>query len=127
MTIEEKRRYPRLVLKIDEGYFGNFKLADGNTIVAPIVNISAGGLNMIAPESAKESIQEGDQLLLAKIAGGASITFIHDVKSEVRWIKPLDTSGSLSVGCQLKELPDELRAQLDRFVDTERMTRGQYD
>jgi c-di-GMP-binding flagellar brake protein YcgR len=127
MTIEEKRKYPRLDLRIDEGYFGNFNLANDDTIVAPIVNISAGGLNMIAPESAKENIQEGDQLLLANIAGGTSITFISDVKLEVRWVKPLDTPGYVSVGCALQDLPDELRTQLIQFVDTERMTRGQYD
>ena len=127
MTIEEKREYPRLNLRIEDGYFGNFKLANDETIAAPIVNISAGGLNMAAPESTKESIKTGDRLLLTSIAGGANFAFLSDVISEVRWVKQLDTPGYLSVGCKFQNLPEELRDQLKAFVDSERMTRGQYE
>ncbi len=127
MTIEEKRKYPRLKLRIDDGYFGNFKLANNETIAAPIVNISAGGLNLAAPESTRESIKTGDQMLLASIAGGANFSFLGDVVSEVRWVKQLDTPGYVSVGCEFQSLPDDLREQLNAFVESERMTRGQYD
>ena len=127
MTIEEKRKYPRLNLRIDDGYFGNFKLANNETIAAPIVNISAGGLNMAAPESTKESIKTGDKVLLASIAGGTNFSFLSDVESEVRWVKQLETPGYVSVGCKFRNLPEELRNQLSVFVDSERMTRGQYD
>jgi len=127
MTIEEKRKYPRLDLRIDDGYFGNFKLANNETIAAPIVNISAGGLNMAAPESTRESIKTGDQLLLTSIAGGANFSFLSDVASEVRWVKQLDTPGYVSVGCRFQDLPEELSEQLKAFVASERMTRGQYD
>jgi c-di-GMP-binding flagellar brake protein YcgR len=126
MTIREKRKYPRLTLRIDDAYFGNFKLANNEAIVAPIVNISAGGLNMVAPESTKESIKKGDQLMLANIAGGTNFTFLNDVASEVRWIKAVDTPGYVSVGCKFMNLTKELREQLIQFVDSERMTRGQY-
>jgi c-di-GMP-binding flagellar brake protein YcgR len=127
MTIEEKRKYPRLDLGIEDGYFGNFKLTNDDTIVAPILNISASGLKIMVPESAQKKIKAGDRLLLANIAGGANITFLSDVASEVRWMKAQDTPGYVSVGCELKNLPDDLRKQLMAFVDTERMTRGQYN
>jgi c-di-GMP-binding flagellar brake protein YcgR len=127
MTFDEKRKYPRLNLRIDDGYFGNFRLASNETIVAPIVNISAGGLNMAAPESTKESIKKGDRIHLASIAGGANFAFLSDVASEVRWVQQLDTPGYLSVGCKFKDLSEELRHQLKAFVDSERKARGQYD
>lgn len=126
MTIDEKREHPRLILRIDDGYFGNFKLANDETIVAPIVNISAGGLNMAAPESTKENIKEGDRILLSSIAGGTRFAFLRDVEAEVRWVKQLDTPGYISVGCKFADLPGDLREQLIRFVDSERMSRGQY-
>jgi c-di-GMP-binding flagellar brake protein YcgR len=126
MTIKEKRKYPRLTLRIDDAYFGNFKLTNNEAIVAPIVNISAGGLNMVAPESTKESIKKGDQLLLANIAGGTNFKFLTDVVSEVRWIKAVDTPGYVSVGCKFMNLTQKLREQLIQFVDSERKTRGQY-
>jgi c-di-GMP-binding flagellar brake protein YcgR len=127
MTIEEKRQYPRLNLQIEDGYFGNFKLANDDTIVAPILNIGASGLKMLVPQSAEGNIKEGDRLQLTNIAGGANITFLSDVQLDVRWIKPQDTPGYMSAGCELKDLPDDLQQQLIAFVDTERMSRGQYN
>lgn len=127
MTIEEKRKYPRLKLRIDDGYFGNFKLASDETIAAPIMNISAGGLNMAAPESAIESIKTGDHVLLTSIAGGTNFAFLSDVTSEVRWVKQLDTPGYVSVGCKFINLSEDLQNQLMAFVDSERKARGQYD
>ena len=127
MTTEEKRKYRRVTLKIEDGYFGNFKLANEDIIIAPIVNLSAGGLNMSAPNNAKGKIKEGDILLLRSIAGGASLAFLNDIKAQIRWIKDLDIPGYVSVGCRFQDLSAAVHDQLIKFVDSERMTRGQYD
>lgn len=126
MESEEKRLYPRLVLKLDDGYFGRFILPDSQPLSAAIVNLSAGGINIAIPETAKDKIKEGDLLLLRNIAGGARLDFLSDIKSQVRWVKKLELPDYLSVGCRFVELPEAVRQQLSAFVDTERMTRGQY-
>lgn len=127
MAPEEKRKYPRVILKIEDGYFGNFKLPSEDIIIAPIVNLSASGLNMSVPDNAKDQIKEGDILLLQSIAGGASLSFLADIKAEIRWIKDLKTPGYVSVGCSLKELSGAVHDQLANFVNSERIARGQYD
>jgi c-di-GMP-binding flagellar brake protein YcgR len=127
MTPEEKRKYPRVILKIEDGYFGNFKLPNADIIIAPIVNLSAGGLNMSVPDNAKDQIKEGDVLLLQSIAGGANLAFLSDIKAEIRWIKDLKTPGYVSVGCKFKELSEAVHDQLVKLVHSERMARGQYD
>jgi len=127
MVAEEKRLYPRLALNIEDGYFGNFKLENNDGIAAPIVNLSAGGINMAVPVAARNKIKEGDILILKDIVGGTSISFLSDIKGEIRWIKSLDMPKYFSVGCRFQELADDVRAQLSRFVDSERMARGQYD
>jgi c-di-GMP-binding flagellar brake protein YcgR len=127
MTPEEKRKYPRVALKIEDGYFGNFKLKNEDIIIAPIVNLSAGGLNMSVPNQAKEKVKEGDTLLLQSIAGGANLAFLSDIAAEVRWVKDLQTPGYVSAGCRFKSLSGAVQEQLIKFVDSERMARGQYD
>lgn len=127
MSTEEKRKYRRVVLKIEDGYFGNFKLTNQDIIIAPIVNLSAGGLNMSVPVKARDQINEGDTLMLQSIVGGANLSFLSDIKTEIRWIKDLQTPGYVSVGCCFKEITDAVHDQLAKFVDSERMTRGQYD
>jgi c-di-GMP-binding flagellar brake protein YcgR len=127
MTREEKREHPRVTLKVEDGFFGNFKLTNADIIIAPLVNLSAGGLNMLVPDNAKDQINENDILLLQSIVGGTNLAFLNDIKAEIRWIKDLDTPGYVSVGCSLKELTDAVREQLINFVNSERMARGQYD
>ncbi len=127
MMTAEKREYPRVNLQISDGYFGSFKLKNEEVLQAPIVNISAGGLNMVAPQNAQSKIQEGDRLLLQSIAGGTNFKFLSDIKAEIRWIKPLDLPDYIAVGCKFADLGDSVREQLMGFVDSERMSRGQYD
>ena len=127
MTTEENRQYRRLTLEIDDGYFGNFRLGNDEALVAPIVNLSAGGLNLAAPTQAGKQLNEGDHLVLASIAGATSFTFLADITSEVRWVKQLDTPGYIAVGCEFRNLADDVREQLIKFVDSERMSRGQYE
>ncbi len=126
MQSEEKRQYPRLSLKLDDGYFGQFKLSDGQSFSAAIVNLSAGGVNLAVPEKMQDKLKENDQMVLCNIIGGARLAFLEDIKSEVRWVKALGQPGYVSVGCRFVEITDGVRQQLKKFVDTERMTRGQY-
>jgi c-di-GMP-binding flagellar brake protein YcgR len=127
MTIEEKRRYPRLALRIEDGYFGNFKLANDEKLVGPIINISAGGLNLAAPEKASQRIKVGDSLLLISIAGGANFAFIQQIQAQIRWIDKSETPGYLTVGLEFLDLTAPVREQMAKFVSNERTARGQYN
>ena len=127
MVIEEKRKYPRVALEIEDGYFGNFKLANEEKLVAPIVNFSAGGLNMAALENAAGNLRTGDRVLLISIAGGANFAFVKQINAEIRWIDRSETPGYLSVGMEFKDLDPAVREQMVQFVDAERLSRGQYD
>ncbi|KJS33234.1 MAG: hypothetical protein VR64_03220 [Desulfatitalea sp. BRH_c12] len=125
MAIVEKRLYPRLSLRVEDGYFGNFRLDDQETLVAPIVNISAGGLCMVA--DARGKIRQGAIFILRNIIGGANFSFVSEISGDIRWIKQLGSPNQVSVGCRFHNMTDSLRLQLTKFVDSERMVRGQYD
>lgn len=127
MTIEEKRKYPRLALGIEDGYFGNFKLSDDVKLVGPLVNISAGGLNLAAPEKVGQQIKVGDRLLLVSIAGGANFAFLQHIPAEIRWINASETPGYLAVGLEFMEMAEDVREQLAKFINSERKARGQYN
>ncbi len=127
MVTEEKRKYPRLALSIEDGYFGNFMLDNDEKLVGPIVNISAGGLNMAAPEKVAGHLKSGDRLLLLSIAGGANFEFIQQISAEIRWIDKSETPGYLSVGLEFLDLAEAVRDQMAKFISSERMSRGQYD
>lgn len=127
MAIVDKRSYPRLCLTLADGYFGHFILPNQERLVASILNLSAGGINMSVAENSWGSFKEGDLLLLRHIAGGANFSFINDIKGQVRWVKQLQSNNFVSVGCSFLDLTAEQVRQLAQFVDSERMTRGQYD
>jgi len=127
MATEEKRLYPRLALQIEDGYFGHFSLADNGRLAALIVNLSAGGINIAVAESESDKINDGNTLELQQISGGTNFSFLKDLRAEIRWIKKLEIAGYVSVGCRFVDMTEELREQLGQFVNSERMTRGQYD
>ena len=126
MGAEEKRLYPRLSLDLEDGYFGQFKTKTGEKVVAAIVNLSAGGINMAVSATYQDKITEGETLLFQNLAGGTSLTFLGEVKGEIRWIKKLNIPKYISVGIRFTEISEESRQQLSKFVDTERRARGQY-
>ena len=127
MPIEDRRKYPRLSLTVEDGYFGNFKLPNNEMLAALILNLSTGGIKIAVPLDKKEKIKQGDTWLLKNIIGGTQLAFLSDIESEIRWITPLEKSKYLNVGCEFEVLKDDVRRQLDKFVSSERATRGQYD
>jgi c-di-GMP-binding flagellar brake protein YcgR len=127
MVSAEKRQFPRLVLKLQDGYFANFLLPDNAALVAPIINLSAGGLNMAVKPDEANRLQAGDQLVLKHIAGGANLAFLSEIKTEIRWIRSLNHPTYLFVGCRMYDMPADVHEQLAQFIHTERMARGQYD
>lgn len=127
MTLpDDKRQYPRVVLNIDDGYFGNFVLPDENNLMASIVNISAGGVNISAPSKVQALINVGDMLMLKNIAGATRLAFLEDLKAEIRWIKESANPDDISVGCRFHDMSGPVLEQMIKFVDAERMVRGQY-
>lgn len=125
MSPEDRRKAPRLTLAIEDGYFGSFQLPNAENLVAPILNLSAGGLNMLVSGQTRERIKEGDTLLLKTIVGGTRLAFLSDIDAHVRWIR--EEGGQVHAGCEFENLPEDVLLQLNKFVSTERMTRGQYD
>jgi c-di-GMP-binding flagellar brake protein YcgR len=128
MSSTEKRLYPRLSLKIDDGIFGHFLLPgiDQPKLVASIMNLSAGGINVAVPSTFQDKIRPNDILLLKQIAGARNLAFLSDIQAEIRWIKQLEPTHYVSVGCKFRELADPVRVQISQLVHSERMTRGQY-
>jgi c-di-GMP-binding flagellar brake protein YcgR len=127
MVAVEKRRFPRLALKIDDGYFANVRLDDHGTLVASIVSLSADGLNLVVPPDIAVRLTTGDRLALRNIVGAANLSFLSDISAEIRWMDASASSPQTFVGCQLHGISPETREQLMRFIDSERVARGQYD
>lgn len=127
MAIQERRKYPRLALRIDDGYFGNFILADNENLLGSILNFSAGGVNLMLPANKAEKVKIGDRIMLASIAGGANFSFVNHILSEIRWINSSNNPDYLSVGMKFLEVSTALREQMIEFVRSERIARGQYD
>jgi c-di-GMP-binding flagellar brake protein YcgR len=126
MINQEQRQYPRVVFNVEDGYFGNFLLPDNTPFVASIVNLSAGGVNFSIPEKKVALIHAGDVLLLRNIIGATRLSFLENIKTEIRWIDTFDGGPLVSVGCFFLDVNEQVLGQMVQFVDSERIARGQY-
>lgn len=123
---DEKRKYRRVALEVEDGYFGSFKLADEKTLVAPILSLSAGGLQFALPAAKQDLIEVGNRMYLKQLSGTVQLSFLSDIYIEVRWKRGSDMPDYVLVGCELLDLSDSLKEQVIKFVDVERKSRGQY-
>ncbi len=125
--IAEKRQYTRVKWSIEDGFFGNFQLPDGLSVNAPLLNLSAGGLNCAMMMSDSERIRPGNELVLVKIFGATNFLLEGRVKVQVIWIGKPEDGGRVPVGCRFLDLDQLQQTTIQSFVDEERFVRGQYD
>ena len=123
---DEKRQYRRLILTMEDGFFGTFQLPDGDTLVAPVLSLSAGGLHFALPAAKQDVVAEGTRMHLKKLVGTVKLNFLEEIDVEIRWKEKANTPDYLFVGCKLIDLSESVIAQVIKFVDIERKTRGQY-
>lgn len=114
-------------LKVKDGYFGCFQLDNDDTLVAPIINLSAAKALIAIPKKKLKAVQAGDSVALSQIVGATNISFNDRILAKIDWIKDLDHSPYLAAACNFYNLADASHNQISCFVKTERATRGQYD
>lgn len=117
---------PRVTLQMEDGFFGNFELDNQASLVAPILNLSTGGLNIAIPKKSRNRLKSGDQLKLVCIVGTANLNFTSDIPAEIIAIEKQYRDSYMSADCKFLDLADETREQIIRLVDHERKLRGQY-
>lgn len=117
---------PHVTLQMEDGFFGNFQLDNQASLVAHILNLSTGGLNIAIPKKARSTLKNGDLLKLVCIIGTANLDFISDIPAEITAIEKQYRDNYISADCKFLDLADETRQQIIRLVDHERKLRGQY-
>jgi c-di-GMP-binding flagellar brake protein YcgR len=123
---DEKRRFRRLALTMEDGFFGTFQITDGETLVVPILSLSAGGLHFALPAVKEDLVKEGTRMHLKKLIGTVKLSFLNDISIEARWKEKANTPDYMFVGCKLLDLSESVQKQVIEFVDKERKVRGQY-
>jgi c-di-GMP-binding flagellar brake protein YcgR len=124
--VDEKRRFRRLALTMEDGFFGTFQVTDKETLVVPILSLSAGGLHFALPAAKKDLIEKGTRMHLKKLIGTVKLNFLSDISIDVRWKEKANIPDYMFVGCKLLDLSESVQEQVIKFVDKERKTRGQY-
>jgi hypothetical protein len=116
----------RVVLSIEDGFFGNFRLNESESFSAPILDLGVGGFHIAILKKTQNRLTSGDRMELVRIVGAANIDFNSHIPAEIIWIDHCDNEKYLSADCQFLGMGDEVREQVDRFVASERKLRGQY-
>ncbi len=123
---DEKRVHRRVQYDVEDGIIANFLLSNGDVFAALIRNLSAGGISLYVAQDQSEKINTGDRLVLQQIIGTTHLDVVHNINTQVEWIKSVGDEGYVGVGCHYEDVTTEVESQLVKFVDAERMERGQY-
>ena len=65
-----------------------------------------------------KSISVGDRLLLKKISRNDKLIFCANIELEIKWIQDVQYLGLVGIGSRFKDIPDNVREKIDKFVDS---------
>lgn len=121
---KERRRFKRVAIPVDDGIMGFIsftRLIADESIAVKIIDLSAGGLHFFLHRSSFKEISTGDHLTLREIKGTNNLEFISNIEIEVKWIADHQALKHVGLGCEFLHISDEIRQQIDQFVDTMRL------
>ena len=121
---KERRRFKRVAIPVDDGIMGfisSTRLIADESIAVKIIDLSAGGLHFFLHRSSFKEISTGDHLTLREIKGTNNLEFISNIEIEVKWIADHQALKHVGLGCEFLHISDEIRQQIDQFVDTMRL------
>lgn len=117
---------PQIKLKLDDGFYGCFKMDSGHPLVVPLISLSADTALFALSKKESGTFKTGDRVRFQQILGAAQIDFKDQILGKIKWIKSLNRAPYLAVACRFLAVTDTVHQQLVRFIETERQTRGQY-
>jgi c-di-GMP-binding flagellar brake protein YcgR len=124
---KERRKYKRALFSIDQGLAGQFALSSeaveaSKPLVAPILDISEGGVGFLLDPSYGEKIRIDDKLVLTQlsICVGNHESFL-DLKSDL----PLTVRGKITadflthvgVGCDFAKITSDVWNEIKGFIE----------
>ncbi len=120
----ERRKYRRVAIPANDGIKGIIsspRLIADDSIAVKIIDLSAGGLHFFLLRDSFKKISTGDHLTLREIKGVKKLDFVANIELEVKWIAEHPSLKHVGLGCEFLNIADEIRQQIDQFVDTMRL------
>jgi c-di-GMP-binding flagellar brake protein YcgR len=117
----EKRKFKRIVFSAKDEVMGMFKvpgIAD-DWVSYKIADISAGGLRFILPRGDDLKVSIGDTFFLHEIKGKSQLEFVADIELQVKWVMDHELFEHLMIGCEFVTIAEDVRKQIDQFVESE--------
>jgi c-di-GMP-binding flagellar brake protein YcgR len=122
-SLEERRRFKRIYFSEEEGVIGIFKNSE-RPLSSSIKDISKGGLKIALTRDQATTFHKGDILFLNAIMGTANIEFDEAIEMEIKWMMETDGSDQIAVGCEFKDMSENTKERMNRFVDCEMRWKG---
>jgi c-di-GMP-binding flagellar brake protein YcgR len=118
---KERRKYKRALFSIDQGLAGQFALSN-EALVAPILDISEGGIGFLLDPSYSEKISIDDKLVLTQLSicvgNRESILDLKaDLAMRVRGKITADFLTHVGVGCDFTKISSDIWCDIKGFIE----------
>ena len=123
----EKRKFKRIVFSAKDEVMGVFTFpgpAD-DQFTYKIADIGAGGLRFILPRDDDLKVSIGDTFFLREIKGKSQLEFVDGIELEVKWTMDHEIFEHIMIGCEFVNIAEDVRKQIDQFVESEPVQQNQ--
>ena len=125
---KERRKYKRALFSIDQGLVGQFAVSKGSPaqmqpLMAPILDISKGGIGFVLDHGNGGDINIDDRLTLSQLAirveGHERVLAIRpDLSMTVRGKIAADFLSHVGIGCDFSGVSIDIWEQIKEFIKT---------
>ena len=123
---KERRKYKRALFSIEQGFKGQFTLRQkylntNQLLMAPILDISQGGIGFVLDSGYGDKIGIDDQMVLTQLQISVGdyqsvLTITPDLSMTVRGKIAADFLSHVGVGCDFTEISTEAWEKIKAFI-----------
>ncbi|MFH0998206.1 MAG: PilZ domain-containing protein [Pseudomonadota bacterium] len=117
---KERRCYKRVFYTAEDQMTGLFVFPGNNQKIleAHILNVSVGGLHFTIKRNGMIPLKMGDRLKLIKLMGNSPLRIASDIEIEIKWVLDYRLMKHVGFGCEFRNLPDMISAQISDFIES---------
>ena len=114
----ERRLFERIFFSNEDGITGIFSLPAPyqDAASATIMDISEDGMGITFLKKECPPFNKGEHLVLKKILNMESLSFLEDIKIEIRWVLSHRSLEHIALGCRFVNISEQAKNKLRKVI-----------
>jgi len=119
----ERRRFKRIFFSEKDNVIALFSFLGNNDLLieTAVLDLCETGIRLMAAKDGRTGLRAGDILLLREIIGAPPLSFLRNIRTQIRWVLNHQFLTHIGFGCEFLDMAPDGQEQLDEALINLRM------